>query len=37
MQDTDLQIVATSVLYYHPSDKRAFFEWLDRMPLSALE
>ena len=32
MCDTDLQIIATGVVYYHPSDERAFFEWLDRMP-----
>ena len=32
MAHTDLQIVATGVLYYHDSDERAFFEWLDRMP-----
>jgi hypothetical protein len=28
-----LQIVATDVLYYHDADERAFFEWLDRMPI----
>lgn len=32
MTDQALQIVATSVLYYHEADERAFFEWLDRMP-----
>jgi hypothetical protein len=32
MADTDLQIVATGVVYYHEADERAFFEWLDRMP-----
>lgn len=32
MTDPTLQLVATEVSYYHPSDERAFFEWLDRMP-----
>ncbi len=32
MSDPTLRLVATSVLYYHQSDERAFFEWLDRMP-----
>ncbi len=32
MTDQSLRIVATSVLYYHQSDERAFCEWLDRMP-----
>ena len=31
MAEPNLQLVATDVLYYHPSDERAFFEWLDRM------
>lgn len=32
MPDPTLQLVATGVPYYHLSDERAFFEWLDRMP-----
>ncbi|MDB5678367.1 hypothetical protein [Sphingomonas bacterium] len=32
MTDGDLQIIAPNVRYWHPSDERAFFEWLDRMP-----
>ncbi|MEG3122899.1 hypothetical protein [Sphingomonas sp. GB1N7] len=32
MTEQNLQIVATSVLYYSQLDERAFFEWLDRMP-----
>jgi len=32
MSDPSLQIVASNVRYWHPSDERAFFEWLDRMP-----
>ena len=32
MPDAGPKIVATSVRYWHLSDERAFFEWLDRMP-----
>lgn len=32
MSETSPRIVASSVNYWHPSDERAFFEWLDRMP-----
>jgi hypothetical protein len=32
MPDPDRQLVATNVFYHGPSDERAFFEWLDRMP-----
>lgn len=32
MSKTNLRIVAFTVRYWHLSDERAFFEWLDRMP-----
>lgn len=31
MSDPSPSIVASNVLYWHLSDERAFFEWLDRM------
>lgn len=32
MDSLPQQIVATDILFYHDSDERAFFEWIDRMP-----
>ena len=29
--DNKKQIIATDILFYHDSDERAFFEWIDRM------
>jgi hypothetical protein len=32
MPDRSQILVATSVVYYHPNDENAFFEWLARIP-----
>ncbi|EQB33305.1 hypothetical protein [Sphingobium ummariense] len=31
MANEQHQIIATDILFYHDSDERAFFEWIDRM------